>query len=95
MEEKIYVVGEGINRIEQHLIANKSLGIDQIKEVYSHPTAIAQCQKFLKDKNWEKNTRSDTAGSVLSIKEKKSTNACAIASERSAKLYDMQIIKKI
>lgn len=94
LNEKIYVVGEGINRIEQHLIANKGVTLDKIENIYSHKAAIYQCTKFLRAGNWEMHTGQDTATAVRKVKEEKLTNAAAIAGKHAAKVYDMEIIKE-
>lgn len=91
--EKIYVVGEGINKIEQHLIVNPGVKLEQIEEVYSHGIAIDQCKKFLKFGHWRTFASGDTATSVREVKERGLTNAAAIAGERAAKIYGMEIIK--
>ena len=88
------VCGEVIVRVEHCLIVNPGTNIDQIKSVYSHPQALAQCRSYLEKAKWEIIPTYDTAGSVKIIKEQKLTNAAAIASERAAELYDMQILAR-
>lgn len=88
------VCGEVIVKVAHCLIANPGTSIDQIKIVYSHPQALAQCRSFLEKSKWELIPAYDTAGSVKLIKEKKLTNAAAIASERAAELYGMQILSR-
>lgn len=94
LDEKIYVVGEGINRIEQHLMVNKGVTVDQIEDIYSHKAAIYQCKKFFRSGNWKQYTGLDTASAVRRVKEDKLTNAAAIAGKRAAEVYDMEIIQK-
>ena len=69
LNEKIYVVGEGINRIGQHLMVNKDVAFDQIEHIYSHKAAIYQCKKFLRTGNWVMHTGFDTASAVRKVKE--------------------------
>jgi chorismate mutase/prephenate dehydratase len=88
------VCGEVIVRIEHCLIVNPSTKFDQIKSVYSHPQALAQCRSYLEKMKWEMVPAYDTAGSVKIIKEQKLINAAAIASERAAELYGMQILAR-
>ena len=94
LEKKIHIVGEGINRIEQHLMVNKGVTLDQVENIYSHESAIYQCTKFLRPGNWEKHPLGDTATAVLKVKKEKLTNAAAIAGKRAAEIYDMAIIQK-
>jgi chorismate mutase/prephenate dehydratase len=94
LEYDLNVCGEIIIRVSHCLIANKGTGIDQIKTVYSHPQALAQCRKFLEQQNLKAISTFDTAGSVKMIKEEKMMDAAAIASERAAQIYDMPILAK-
>ena len=73
---------------------NPNTNIDQIQAVYSHPQALAQCHKYLENQRWEIIPTYDTAGSVKIIKEQKKLNAAAIASERAAQIYGMQILSR-
>jgi chorismate mutase/prephenate dehydratase len=88
------VCGEVIVRIEHCLIVNPGTRMDQIKSVYSHPQALAQCRSYLEKAGWEIVPAYDTAGSVKIIKEEKLLSAAAIASQRAAELYGMQILAK-
>ena len=88
------VCGEVVVKIEHCLIANPGTAIADIKAVYSHPQALAQCRTFLEEFGRELIPTYDTAGSVKMLREKSLKNAAAIASERAAKLYGMQILSK-
>lgn len=88
------VCGEVIVKVAHCLIANPSTSLDTVKAVYSHPQALAQCRSFLERLNCELIPTYDTAGSVKLIKEKKLTNAAAIASEKAAELYGMKILAR-
>ena len=88
------VCGEVIVKVEHCLIVNPGTTLEQIKSVYSHPQALAQCQSYLEKTKWEIIPTYDTAGSVKIIKEQKLANAAAIASERAAELYRMQILAR-
>ena len=88
------VCGEEIVKIAHCLIANPGATLDSIKTVYSHPQALAQCRSFLEHLKYELIPAYDTAGSVKLIKEQKILNAAAIASERAAEIYSMQILAK-
>jgi len=88
------VCGEVIVKVEHCLIANPGTTLSDIKVVYSHPQALAQCRAFLEELGRELVPTYDTAGSVKMLKEKHLTDAAAIASERAANLYGMQILDK-
>lgn len=94
LEYDLKVCGEIILRISHCLIAHKGTELDQIKTVYSHPQALAQCRKFLEKHKLKAISTFDTAGSVKMIKEENLMDAAAIASERSAQIYSMTILAK-
>jgi chorismate mutase / prephenate dehydratase len=84
LKYNLKVCGEVIVKIEHYLIANPNISLADIKAVYSHPQALAQCRHFLEEFGRELIPTYDTAGSVKMLKEKGLTNAAAIASERAA-----------
>jgi len=88
------VRGEVIVKIEHCLIVNTGAKLESIKAVYSHPQALAQCRRYLEKTKWEITPTYDTAGSVKIIKEQKLLNAAAIASQRAAEIYSMQILAR-
>jgi prephenate dehydratase len=64
-----------------------------IKRVYSHPQALAQCEASLARLDLEEVIAAhDTAGSVQLVKENGWRDAAAIAGEQAAKLYGMQVL---
>jgi prephenate dehydratase len=92
VEKHLFVKGEIYQRIRHCLIANKQA--IEIKTVYSHPQALAQCRNYIRKKSLEPIPSYDTAGSVKLIKESSLVSAAAIASKRAADIYDMKIIEE-
>src|ERR671921_198421 len=92
VEKHLFVIGEIYQRIRHCLIANKES--IEIKTVYSHPQALAQCRNYIRKKSLDPIPSYDTAGSVKLIKEHSLVNASAIASKRAADIYDMKIIEE-
>jgi len=88
------VQGEVIVRVSHCLLANKGTTLKQVRVVYSHPQALAQCRNFLERSGWDLIPTYDTAGSAKMIKEKALENAAAIASERAAELYGLEILAR-
>jgi len=79
------VCGEIILKITHCLIANPGARLEDIKVIYSHPQALAQCRAFVESLNCELISTYDTAGSVKMIKEQRLLSSGAIAGERAAK----------
>jgi 3-deoxy-7-phosphoheptulonate synthase len=95
VEFDVHIVGETKLRVVHNLIANKGTRIDQIKRIYAHPQAAAQCEKLLRSHpEWSVLQVYDTAGSVKMIKEEKVLDAAAIASADAARRFDMDILRE-
>jgi chorismate mutase / prephenate dehydratase len=92
LNSSLKVCGELELRIVHCLITNPETNLDMIKNVYSHPQALGQCQTFLRHLGYEQIPVSDTAGSVKLIKAQKITDGAAIASRRAAEIYGMRIL---
>jgi prephenate dehydratase len=93
LESNLKIVGEVYLRIKQNLVALPGQTISDIREVYSHPMAILQCQRFFDDHPSIRLIDSmDTALSAKEIDDKKMTGAAAISSARAAEKYHLTII---
>ncbi len=88
------VCGEVAVKLAHVLIGNPAAKFEDIKTVYSHPQALAQCRKYLEKHKWEIIPAYDTAGAVKIIKEQNLTDAAAIAGEKAADLYGMKILAR-
>lgn len=90
----MYVVNEYYMPIKHQLIVVPGTKLEDIKEVWSHPMALKQCQKLLgKMKGVHQVEVSDTAGAVRDIIKDDLTHVAAIASERAAQVYGGEILK--
>jgi len=94
-ESGCVVIGEHKLRIEHNLVALPGQKIEKIKEVYSHPIALMQCEDFLDNHKHIKAIESeDTALSAKEIAENKLTKRAAICSELAAEKYGLEILAK-
>jgi chorismate mutase/prephenate dehydratase len=92
LETPLKVSGEIKFRVNHCLMALPGTRVEDVRVVYSHPQALAQCASFLEKLNVESEPTYDTAGSAKMIKEKQLVNTAAIASERAAELYGLTIL---
>ena len=90
LQTKMSVIGEVYQRVTHCLITDRN--VKMIRDVYSHPQALAQCREYLQKKGLKPVPAYDTAGAAKMIKENKMPNSAAIASKRAAELYDMKIL---
>ena len=92
-EFKFQVMGEYFMPIRHFLIGPKGTDLKNVENVYSHPAALDQCQKYLSQfKNWQLIPVNDTAGAVKLISEKALTDSVAIAGELTSDIYGLDII---
>jgi prephenate dehydratase len=94
-DSNMKIVGEIYLRIKQNLVALPGQTIEQIKEVYSHPMAILQCQKFFSQYPQIRLIDSiDTALSAKDISDKRMMGVGAIASRLAAEKYNLEILNE-
>ncbi len=60
----LHVVGEQVVRVHHNLLALPGTRLEDVRRVYSHPQALAQCQAFLREHRFEAVTDFDTAGAA-------------------------------
>ncbi|HXX93234.1 MAG TPA: 3-deoxy-7-phosphoheptulonate synthase [Planctomycetota bacterium] len=95
VENDLHIVGETKLRVVHSLIANRGVKVADIRRIYAHPQAAAQCERFLRQHpSWSILQVYDTAGSVKMVKEEKALDAAAIASSAAARQFDMEILKE-
>ena len=91
---KLQIHGEYFLPVEHNLLGKQDASIEEIKYVRSHAQAISQCQKIINEKNFKSIISVDTAGSAKDLAKGKDKSIAAIASELSAKMYNLKILKK-
>ena len=94
LESPLRIRGEIKIRINHCLLALPGTRLEDVKVVYSHPQALAQCAEFLYGLNADALPSYDTAGSAKVIKDQKIQNAAAIASEHCANIHGLTILKR-
>jgi prephenate dehydratase len=92
-ESGLKILGEHNLRIKQNLMALPNQKITDIKEIRTHPVAIAQCMTFLNQFPGITLIESDdTAGSARQISETRAKGVAAIAPSHAAEIYGLEII---
>jgi prephenate dehydratase len=89
----LHIVAEVSLRIVHNLIALPGTRRKDVRQVYSHPVALAQCGTFFrKHPQIERITFYDTAGSVKMLAERRPPGAAAIASRIAAEVYHARVL---
>jgi prephenate dehydratase len=92
-ESGLKMLGEHNLRIKQNLMALPGQTIHDIKQIRSHPIALAQCMTFLNQYPEITLVESDdTAGSAKLISEHRLKKIAAIASFNAAEIYGLEIL---
>jgi len=90
---RMHIIGEIYLRIKQNLVAMPGVNLSQLKEVFSHPMAILQCQNYFDAHPEIKLIESiDTALSARDIAQDNLMDTGAIASRLAADKYGLNIL---
>lgn len=94
IEHDLPIVGEVELVISHHLLALPGTRKEDVRSIYSHPQALAQCEKFLRGMaDVQVVATYDTAGSAKLIREQGLRDAAAIASERAAQVFALEVLQ--
>lgn len=86
------VVGERIVRVHHNLLVKPGVKLEDVKRVYSHPQALAQCMGFIRRHGLEAVTDFDTAGAAKLLAQNGGEGKAAIASLRAAAEYRLDVL---
>ncbi len=93
LKNDLHIVSEVNLRIVHNLIAFPGTTARNLRQVYSHPVALAQCGHFFaRHPKIERIPFYDTAGSVKMLAERRITGAAAIASHIAATVYRARVL---
>lgn len=88
LDSDLTILGETNLRIVHNLLASPGIGVSDVRRVYSHPVALAQCGRFLRaHPGIEAIPVHDTAGAVRMVIERGQQDEAAIASDRAGEIY--------
>jgi len=93
LRHDVGVESEWLLRIRHNLIGVPGAKLEQVRQAYSHPVALAQCRRFFEEHpEIEPAPYYDTAGSVKQLMELRDPGAAAIASVQAASHYGGEIL---
>ncbi|MGM9968334.1 prephenate dehydratase [uncultured Rummeliibacillus sp.] len=97
-EVNLYVVGEVLTPIEQHLMVHKKQVENwekNIQGIYSHPHALAQCHKYLyyRFKGVPLHQTTSTAAAAKLVSEHPDDCIAAIGNLAAAETYNLEIVQ--
>lgn len=94
-QSNVKIIGEYRMHIAHVIAALPGQNLEELQEVNSHPMALRQCDKWLRQHPWMKVVEaSDTAGSAKMIAEQKLKGHAAVCGKYAAQLYGLNILEE-
>ena len=92
--QALHIVAEYFQAIRHELLAVPGATLEGLRAVYSHPQALAQCRRFLREQGLEPHAASDTAASAQWVAEQANPAVGAIASGLAGDLYELESVRR-
>ena len=92
---ELYIVGEQLVKIEQHLMALPGTRLEEIREVYSHAQGFAQSERFFSQHpDWNLIPYFNTAKGAEHVAGAKDRSKACVASLKAAEIYGLTVLAK-
>jgi len=92
-ESGLYIIGERFVPIKHQLLGLKDATLEGLTHVRSHPQALGQCRKQLRELGVAAVKTADTAGAAREIAELGDPRIGALASGLAGEIYDLKVLK--
>ena len=92
LDHDLRVIGEVKLRVRHCLLAAPGTSAADIKRVRSHPQALAQCERYLRNRDWEAVPGYDTAGSARELAANPEPGTAVIASALAGQTYGLEVL---
>lgn len=95
LEHELPIVGEIELRVDHCLLALPGTRLEDVRVVYSHPQALAQCEDALSALSGvEVVAVYDTAGAAKQVRESGRRDVAAVASRRAADVFELAVVRE-
>jgi len=94
LEHELLITGEVELDVVHCLQALPGTSLAEVKTVYSHPQALAQCERYLRDLGATVEAVYDTAGGAKLVAEQKLSGAAALASRCAAEVFGLEVLQE-
>src|SRR6184192_2449501 len=92
-ESGLAIVGEVVSAVHHCLLGVPGAGRAALRRVLSHPVALAQCERFLRELSGvEVVAFYDTAGAAAEVARRKDTSLGAVAGVLAARRYGLEVL---
>lgn len=92
-ESGLYIIGERFVPIRHQLLGLPDATLAGLKTVRSHPQALGQCRRLLRELGVAPVKTADTAGAAREIRELGDASVGALASSLAGELYGLKVLK--
>jgi len=92
-EAGLHVTADTWMTVRHHLLGAPGASLTDIKEVRSHPVALAQCAATLNRLKLQAVEAVDTAGAARDLAKTRDRTVAVIASRTAAELYELEILR--
>jgi len=93
LDHDLRVVGEVKFRVRHCLMALSGTKPEEIERVRSHPQALAQCDRYLRNHGWEPVPAYDTAGAARQLAAQPEPGTAVIASALAGQTYGLEVLE--
>jgi prephenate dehydratase len=91
-DSALSIVGEHFFRVRHQLLGLPGARLDQVRSVHSHPMALGQCRKLIRQNRFLPVKEADTAGAARLVKERGDPTQAALASVLAGQIYGLDIL---
>lgn len=91
-EGSLFINGAYDLGVVHNLLGTIDARIEDVKTVISHPQALAQCHKYIKEHGFKKEAFENTAVAAKTVSEKGDKSIAAIGSATNAELYGLKML---
>jgi prephenate dehydratase len=92
LDHDLRAVGEVKFRVRHCLLAPAGTSAADIRRARSHPQALAQCERYLKNRGWQAIPAYDTAGAARELAASPEPGTAAIASALAGQTYGLEVL---
>ncbi len=93
-ESGLFVVGEHFQRVEHCLLAPLGATVEGLRRIHSHPVALGQIRRLLRELDVQPVVEADTAGAAQLVAEWNRSTDAAVASSLAGEIYGLQVLRR-
>lgn len=94
LTNNLFIVAEVIFPVSLHLLVTEGTLLNDIREVWSIPPALAQCKEYIRASKVKSRQFDSTSSAAQAVKKQRRRDIAAIASEAAARIFDLHIAKR-